>query len=73
LSFEAVQGRKRYQGGGPYALELFEVDRPLGPDYPDVKVNPLARWNGNDLRDYITAHNLPHVIRCGGKGVSKRQ
>jgi phosphoadenosine phosphosulfate reductase len=26
---------------------------------PSVKVNPLARWDSSDLRDYITAHNLP--------------
>jgi len=53
-----ISGRKRYQGGERVALEMFEVDRPLGA-LPRVKVNPLAHWDGSDLRDYITAHNLP--------------
>ncbi len=53
-----ISGRKRYQGGERKALELFDVDRPLG-QMPRVKVNPLARWDSNDLREYILAHNLP--------------
>jgi len=53
-----ISGRKRYQSGERQALDLFEVDRPLGR-MPRVKVNPLARWDSSDLRDYITAHNLP--------------
>jgi len=53
-----VSGRKRIQGGERAALELFEVDRPLGR-LPRIKVNPLAHWDTSDLNDYITAHNLP--------------
>ena len=53
-----ISGSKRYQGGDRQALDLFEVDRPLSR-MPSVKVNPLARWDSSDLRDYITAHNLP--------------
>jgi len=53
-----ISGRKRYQGGQRAALEFFELERPMGR-LPRTKVNPLARWDSNDLRDYITAHNLP--------------
>lgn len=53
-----ITGRKRYQGGARAALEMFEVDRPLGR-LPRIKVNPLAHWDSDDLRDYIAAHNLP--------------
>ena len=53
-----VSGRKRYQGGQRAALEFFEIERPLGR-LPRTKVNPLAHWDSDDLRDYITAHDLP--------------
>jgi len=53
-----ITGRKRFQGGDRAALELFEVDRPLGA-LPRIKVNPLALWDTDDLRSYITEHNLP--------------
>lgn len=53
-----ITGRKRYQGGARAALELFEVDRPLNA-LPRIKVNPLARWDSDDLRNYIAQHNLP--------------
>ncbi len=53
-----ITGRKRYQNGTRAALELFEVDRPQDA-MPRIKVNPLARWDAGDLRDYITANNLP--------------
>lgn len=53
-----VSGRKRFQGGARAALEMFEVDRPVGR-LPRVKINPLALWDSSDLRDYITVHDLP--------------
>lgn len=53
-----ITGRKRYQGGARAALDLFEVDRPLG-ELPRIKVNPLAHWDSDDLRSYIEQHNLP--------------
>ena len=53
-----ITGRKRHQGGARAALDLFEVDRPLG-QLPRIKVNPLAHWDSDDLRGYIEAHNLP--------------
>ncbi|SLN14002.1 phosphoadenylyl-sulfate reductase [Pseudooctadecabacter jejudonensis] len=53
-----ITGRKRHQGGARAALDLFDVDRPLG-ELPRIKVNPLAHWDTEDLRDYIETHNLP--------------
>jgi phosphoadenosine phosphosulfate reductase len=53
-----ISGRKRFQGGSRAALEMFEVDRPLGR-LPRIKVNPLAHWDSSDLRDYIQTHYLP--------------
>jgi phosphoadenosine phosphosulfate reductase len=53
-----ISGRKRFQGGQRAALEMFEVDRPLGR-LPRIKVNPLAHWDSSDLNDYIETHNLP--------------
>lgn len=53
-----VSGRKRYQGGERAALEFFEIERPLGR-LPRTKVNPLAHWDSDDLRAYISDHNLP--------------
>lgn len=53
-----ITGRKRYHGGARAALDLFEVDRPLGA-LPRIKVNPLARWDSGDLAAYLDAHSLP--------------
>lgn len=53
-----ISGRKRFQGGQRAALDLFEVDRPLGR-LPRIKVNPLAHWDTDDLRAYMDAHALP--------------
>ncbi|WP_281982715.1 phosphoadenylyl-sulfate reductase [Thalassorhabdomicrobium marinisediminis] len=53
-----LSGRKRFQGGARAALDLFEVDRPMG-QLPRIKVNPLAHWDSADLRSYIERHRLP--------------
>lgn len=53
-----ITGRKRHQGGDRAALDLFEVDRPLG-QLPRIKINPLAHWDAEDLRAYMDAHDLP--------------
>lgn len=53
-----ISGRKRFQGGERVALDLFEIDRPLGR-LPRIKVNPLAHWDVDDLRAYMDTHNLP--------------
>ena len=48
-----ITGRKQYQGGQRADLPLFEKeDR-------KIKVNPLARWDAKQVRDYIAAHDLP--------------
>lgn len=48
-----VTGRKRFQGATRAALRHFE------PEAGRLKVNPLAFWNGQDLRAYMDAHDLP--------------
>ncbi len=51
-----VTGRKRYQGGQRVALEFFEPE----PDNKNrLKVNPLARWDRQDVQDYIAENRLP--------------
>ncbi len=51
-----VTGRKRYQGGQRVALEFFEPE----PDNENrLKVNPLARWDRQDVQDYIAENRLP--------------
>lgn len=48
-----VTGRKRYQGGARAQLAFFETDGDR------IKVNPLAQWSRDDLRDYIVNNRLP--------------
>ena len=49
----AITGRKRFQASTRARLEIFEEDGAR------LKVNPLARWSAQDLRDYMDAHDLP--------------
>ncbi len=49
-----VTGRKRYQGGIRQAIDFFENEDDLR-----IKINPLAHWTRDDLRDYIANNNLP--------------
>jgi phosphoadenosine phosphosulfate reductase len=49
-----ITGRKRFQGGKRAALEFFEAD---GENR--IKINPLAHWNPDDIRDYIVNNRLP--------------
>lgn len=49
-----ITGRKRFQNGQRAALEFFEPD---GPNR--IKVNPLARWAPQDVRDYMEENRLP--------------
>ncbi len=49
-----ISGRKRYQGGKRSTIEMFEPD-----GFGRIKVNPLATWNGQDLKDYMSRHELP--------------
>jgi phosphoadenosine phosphosulfate reductase len=50
-----ITGRKRAQGATRAGLELFEEDRENGL----LKVNPLAHWDGETVRGYMAAHDLP--------------
>lgn len=49
-----ITGRKRFQGGERKSLEFFEAD---GADR--VKINPLAHWTPEDVREYMTNNRLP--------------
>ena len=48
-----VTGRKRYQNGQRAALPLFEKDD------GKIKINPLANWGPEDIKDYMEEHDLP--------------
>lgn len=50
-----ITGRKRYQSAGRAKLEFFEIE--AGSDR--IKVNPLARWSAQDIRDYMDENRLP--------------
>ena len=53
--FEAwITGRKRYQGGKRTALSFFETDGDAR-----IKINPLAHWSPEDVKDYIQNNRLP--------------
>lgn len=48
-----ITGRKRFQGGKRVDLQFFE------PDGDRLKVNPLAHWASEDVRDYMVNNRLP--------------
>lgn len=48
-----ITGRKRFQSGTRAALEFFE------PDGSRLKINPLACWTPDDVRDYMDNNRLP--------------
>ncbi|MEM6374256.1 MAG: phosphoadenylyl-sulfate reductase [Pseudomonadota bacterium] len=50
-----ITGRKRYQSGTRADLDFFEVEAATGR----IKVNPLARWAAQDVRDYMEENRLP--------------
>jgi phosphoadenosine phosphosulfate reductase len=50
-----ITGRKRYQSGTRAALEFFEVEEGTSR----IKVNPLARWAPEDVREYMVENRLP--------------
>ncbi len=57
-----ITGRKRFQGGQRTAMEFFEAD-----DFGRIKVNPLAHWAPEDVRDYILNNRLPrHPLIANG-------
>ena len=52
-----ITGRKRYQSGQRAQLDFFEVEE--AATGPRIKVNPLARWTPEDVREYMTENRLP--------------
>lgn len=49
-----ITGRKRFQGGTRASLQLFEADKA-----GRIKVNPLAHWSPETIKDYMTNNRLP--------------
>lgn len=50
-----ITGRKRFQGGDRTTLDFFEVE----DGTRRIKVNPLAHWAAEDVRDYMEENRLP--------------
>ncbi|MEC9369248.1 MAG: phosphoadenylyl-sulfate reductase [Pseudomonadota bacterium] len=48
-----ITGRKRMHGGLRAGMPLFEMDG------DQVKINPLAGWDGARIAEYMKAHDLP--------------
>lgn len=49
-----ITGRKRFQTNTRATMDIVERDKD-----GRYKVNPLANWNLDQLKDYIKTHNLP--------------
>ena len=52
-----ITGRRRSQGGGRADLPIIEVD-----DAGLVKINPLANWTLEQVRDYVQINDLPYNL-----------
>ncbi|QSS54037.1 phosphoadenosine phosphosulfate reductase [Histoplasma capsulatum var. duboisii H88] len=50
-----LTGRRRSQGGKRGDLDVIEVD-----EAGLVKINPLANWSFAQVKEYITANNVPY-------------
>ncbi len=50
-----ITGRKRFQGSARASLEAIEADALAGR----MKINPLARWSGEDVERYRLLRDLP--------------
>ena len=50
-----LTGRRRSQGGNRGDLDVIEID-----EAGLIKVNPLANWSFQQVRDYIKANNVPY-------------
>lgn len=56
-----ITGRKRFQGNTRSELNIFEFSN------NQVKINPLANWGLDQLKNYILDHNLPrHPLVADG-------
>ena len=52
-----LTGRRRSQGGKRGDLDIIEID-----EAGLIKVNPLANWSFQQVREYIQAHNVPYNV-----------
>ena len=50
-----ITGRKRFQASTRATLEFFELEEETGR----IKVNPLAHWAPEDVRNYMDENRLP--------------
>lgn len=50
-----ITGRKRFQSGTRATLDFFEAEEETGR----IKVNPLAHWSLDDIKNYMEANDLP--------------
>lgn len=58
-----ITGRKRFQSGQRAELPAFEVEAETGR----IKVNPLAHWAAEDVKEYMAENNLPrHPLVAAG-------
>lgn len=49
-----ITGRKRYQGSTRSTVDFFEAEGDLR-----IKINPLAHWGKEDVREYMINNRLP--------------
>lgn len=56
-----ISGRKRFQSATRANIPVFEADGPR------IKVNPLADWTAQDIKDHAAAHGLPEhpMVKLG--------
>lgn len=56
-----ISGRKRFQAATRADIPVFEADGPR------IKINPLAEWTGQDVRDHAARRGLPEhpLVRQG--------
>ena len=50
-----ITWRKRFQSGRRAQIEFFEHEEGTGR----IKVNPLARWTPDDIKEYMAENRLP--------------
>ena len=50
-----LTGRRRSQGAKRGDLDIIEID-----DAGLIKVNPLANWSFDQVRDYVQSNNIPY-------------
>lgn len=53
----ALTGRRRSQGGQRGSLPIIEMT-----ESGLLKINPLANWGFNDVKNYIDKHNVPYNV-----------